>query len=189
MQKNDRISINTFKNYNAFWKTPYNIIVRSESIEDGVTPSSNQFMGIEFRDKNDARVGWIGLAKLTDGTQRIELQKQGSTSCFVTQPSDAYSSIVTTIGINKSLNGYVKLGNGLIIQWGLVTNMSNCRATVNFPIPFTDIPQVTTTSDYSGVADGYNSYVSNISSTSFYAYNKMYGSSLNCWVRWIAVGY
>lgn len=91
--------LGTFTNYNAFWKTPYNIIVRSTSIENGVTPSSNQYMGIEFRDKNDVRVGWIGLAKKTDGTQQIELQKQGSTSGFTapTPPTgDSSSNIATT---------------------------------------------------------------------------------------------
>lgn len=99
--------LGTFRNYNAFWKTPYNIIVRSESIEDGVTPSSNQFMGIEFRDKNDVRVGWIGLAKKTDGTQLIELQKQGSTSGFTAPtPSvgDNSNQIATTAYVTNKVS-------------------------------------------------------------------------------------
>ncbi|MBR1756828.1 MAG: hypothetical protein IJ738_04610, partial [Alphaproteobacteria bacterium] len=181
--------LGTFTNYNTFWKTPYNIIVRSTSIENGVTPSSNQYMGIEFRDKNDVRVGWIGLAKKTDGTQRIELQKLGSTSGFTAPASDASNSIVTTEGINKSPNGYVKLGNGLIIQWGLVTNMSNNNATVNYPTPFTANLGVVTNPVHSGLADGYNTYVDNVTISSFVIYNKMYGSTQNCNVRWIAIGY
>lgn len=32
--------------------------------------------------------------------------------------SDVINSIVTTTGINKVTNGYVRLGNGMIIQWG-----------------------------------------------------------------------
>lgn len=96
--------VGTFTNYNAFWKAPYNIIIRSASIENGVTPSSNQYMGIEFRDKNDVRVGWIGLAKKTDGTQQIELQKQGATSGFTTTTpsiSDNSTKIATTAYINN----------------------------------------------------------------------------------------
>ena len=46
--------------------------------------------------------------------------------------SDRNGSIVTTTGINKSPNGYVKLGNGLIIQWGT----SSQNNYVSFPIPF-----------------------------------------------------
>lgn len=95
--------LGTFNNYTAFWKTPYNIIVRSTSIENGVAPSSNQYMGIEFRDKNDVRVGWIGLVTKTDGTQQIELQKQGSTSGFAapTPPTgDNSSNIATTAYVN-----------------------------------------------------------------------------------------
>ena len=96
--------VGIFTNYNAFWKAPYNIIIRSASIENGVTPSSNQYMGIEFRDKNDVRVGWIGLAKKTDGTQQIELQKQGATSGFTTTTpsiSDNSTKIATTAYINN----------------------------------------------------------------------------------------
>jgi hypothetical protein len=93
-----------FTNLNAFWKTPFNIIVRSESIEDGVTPSSNQFMGIEFRDKNDVRVGWIGLVTLTDGTQRIDFQNQGSTSGFATPtpPAGDNSNLIATTAFVKT---------------------------------------------------------------------------------------
>ena len=107
-----------FTNFNAFWKTPYNIIVRSTSIENGVTPSSNQYMGIEFRDKNDVRVGWIGLTKKTDGTQQIELQKQGSTSGFAAPtPSvgDNSNLIATTEFVQTALSNTVhKTGNETI---------------------------------------------------------------------------
>ena len=95
--------ISTFTDYGVFWKTPFNIIVKSTSIEDGVNPSSSQYMGIEFRDKNDARVGWIGLLKKADGTQMFELQKQGSTSGFYTPTpptGDNSNQIATTAYIN-----------------------------------------------------------------------------------------
>ncbi|MBO6289792.1 MAG: hypothetical protein J6N45_05660 [Alphaproteobacteria bacterium] len=184
--------LGTFTNYNAFWKTPYNIIVRSTSIENGVTPSSNQYMGIEFRDKNDVRVGWIGLAKLTDGTQRIELQKQGSTSCFTAPASDASNSIVTTTGINKSLNGYVRLGNGLIIQWGQGVTYGtgySGTGTTSFSTAFSNsTPVVLTTpnnSDYSTVIA-----VTETTSTNF-KWKKDCNSSSGAGgsFRWIAIGY
>ena len=148
--------VGTFTNYNAFWKTPYNMIVRSESIEDGVTPSSNQYMGIEFRDKNDVRVGWIGLATKTDGTQRFELQNQGSTSGFSTPtpPAGDNSTKIATTAFVKA-QGYAvdsnvvhKTGNETITGIktfngnNRIVNIQNSTVTYNTApssVTFTDI--------------------------------------------------
>ena len=64
------------------------------------------------------------------GNETISGTKTFSAATYGTA-SDAVNSIVTTIGINKSPNGYVKLGNGLIIQWG-----TSWGGYVSFPIPF-----------------------------------------------------
>ena len=55
--------------------------------------------------------------------------------------SDKTDSAVSTIGINKNQNGYVKLGNGIIIQWGRYDHGSNSagfKATITLPTPFTN---------------------------------------------------
>lgn len=51
--------------------------------------------------------------------------------------SDAIGSVVITTGINKAQNGYVKLGNGIIIQWGKTPNIGNTNTTCTLPTPFT----------------------------------------------------
>lgn len=51
-------------------------------------------------------------------------------------PSSVINSIVTTTGISLSGNGYVKFGNGLIIQWG-TWNVLASEQTYTFPTPFT----------------------------------------------------
>ena len=155
--------LGTFRNYNAFWKTPYNIIVRSESIENGVTPSSNQYMGIEFRDKNDVRVGWIGLATKTDGTQQIELQKQGSTSGFAAPtPSvgDNSNQIATTAWVNNLNNNVVhKTGNETISGTktftgdGWITRFQNPNVTYN-TAPSSDKPTTIAFTDKNGTQMG-----------------------------------
>ena len=177
--------LGTFRNYNAFWKTPYNIIVRSESIEDGVTPSSNQYMGIEFRDKNDVRVGYIGLAKLADGRQRIELQKQGSTSGFFAPVSDESGSIVTTVNKSKSENGYFQLGNGLIIQW-MKFNYSTGDKAFTFPTPFTTT-NIGMSFMFIDEARNNTPSIKNISTTGGTFHPNSYSSGGNIWL--IAVGY
>lgn len=184
--------LGTFTNYNTFWKAPYNIIVRSTSIENGVTPISNQYMGIEFRDKNDVRVGWIGLATKTDGTQQIELQKFGSTSGFAvpTPPagdnSDQISTTsfvqtaisntaVTTVAIGTN---YVKLSNGLIIQWG---DYGKTAGTITLPTPFTSTNyQIAIANTESG--HEYSPSVGNKTTTSFDWFTPRMGS-------WIAIGF
>ena len=171
-------------------------------------PLSDQYMDwVSPVDKNMVSAGYFGTSYFVDETLnsrlgitryvngqpiyqeiRVGIRKDGTISTYA-PPSDAINSIVTTVAKSKSENGYFKLGNGLIIQFGLVKNMSNNKAWVNFPIPFTAVPQVVTTSDKNGIADGYNSYVSDVSITGFNAFNKEYGTSVNCWVHWIAIGY
>lgn len=133
----------------------------------------------------------VRYSRLIETSNGLTVQEGGGTFLdrLYAGSSDEINTVVTTVAKSKTQNGYFKLGNGLIIQFGLVTNMNNNKAWVNFPTPFTAVPQVVTTSDKDGVNDGYNSYVSGISITGFNAFNKEYGTSVNCWVHWIAVGY
>ena len=57
---------------------------------------------------------------------------------YATVPaSDVNGSILTTVNKSKSQNGYFKLGNGLIIQWGKTPNISNSGTVCTLPTPFT----------------------------------------------------
>ena len=133
----------------------------------------------------------VRYSRLIETSEGLTVQEGDGTTLdrLYAGSSDEINTVITTVAKSKAQNGYFKLGNGLIIQFGLVTNMSNSKAHVNFPIPFTAVPQVVTTSDKDGVSDGYNSYVSDVSITGFNAFNKEFGTNVNCWVHWIAIGY
>lgn len=97
--------------------------------------------------------------------------------------SDANNSVVTTVAKSKSANGYYKLGNGLILQWGL----ANTGGTVTLPTAFTStnysvvISRVNTDTKYHG-----GSYVQALTTTNF-TFN---GADANSQPHyWQALGY
>ena len=55
----------------------------------------------------------------------------------VASASDSSDSVVITSSILKGIDGYVKFGNGIIIQWGRHTSVTEGIQTVNFSTPFT----------------------------------------------------
>lgn len=52
---------------------------------------------------------------------------------FESKPSDKVNSVITTQGIQRGGYGYLKMGNGVLIQWGYVSGESG---TVTLPTPF-----------------------------------------------------
>lgn len=91
--------------------------------------------------------------------------------------SDVNGSIVTTVNKSKSANGYFKLGNGLIVQWGSAYQV----ATITLPTPFTSTNyKIAVAETESG--HEYSPVVGNKTTTSFGWLSKRYGD-------WIAIGY
>lgn len=94
--------------------------------------------------------------------------------------------------VSKTANGYVTLPNGLMIQWGLVSNVqAGAGVTVTFPVAFpTSCVSVVLTniSGSSSVSSGYSqtSAVFSVSRTSFVAQTG--GSSIES-KYWQAIGY
>lgn len=91
---------------------------------------------------------------------------------------------ITTSAISKSANGYVKLGNGIIIQWGKTS--SNNNVTVTFPTAFTSTPTLST-SVVRSAGDSYAPVIVSISATNFKIYCG--GGSNGSPSYWIAIGY
>lgn len=56
-------------------KDSYNFIAKSPSIEKGVTPTNDKFVGYDWRDKNGNRLAWLGVSYGTNGTKTLQLQK------------------------------------------------------------------------------------------------------------------
>ena len=96
--------------------------------------------------------------------------------------SDVDGSIVTTVNKSKSANGYFKLGNGLIVQWGSWNKTDSSPVTINFSTPFTGTPRVVTQIYYNARAN--QSGVTAITTTSFALYHASDISG-----DWIAIGY
>lgn len=116
------------------------------------------------------------------GYSYIRVGKSANGNGYTVAPaSDVSNSIVTTISKSKTQNGYFKLGNGLIIQWG----RSNQR-TITYPIPFSTDTSFSIVVNNQAGTDGYGrpDSVSNLTRTSC-----MVGDLSGYPVRWIAVGY
>lgn len=94
------------------------------------------------------------------------------------------NSVVVTRAISKSGNGYMKLGNGLIICWGSVGGGSSVTAT--FPTAFTTTPRVASATTQ-GSGGGYERVIVSISKTGFTS--KGYGGAADYTSHYIAIGY
>lgn len=93
-------------------------------------------------------------------------------------------SVLTTNSINKSANGYVKLGNGIIIQWGY---SSVDGGQITLPAPFTNTNYricATYMKGSGNLGDGYGHIVTYPTSTTAFYANTEAGT-----YQWIAVGY
>ena len=100
------------------------------------------------------------------------------------------SSNTLSVGTSSSTaNGYSRLTNGLLFQWGNVS-VTNANTTVTFPVPFTNIFQVTATTVQGGIgATGANvNCASFITTTNVTAFNVRTNSITANTVNWMAIG-
>lgn len=91
-------------------------------------------------------------------------------------------ALLTTVSHNAAQNGYFKLGNGLIVQWGYTTG-----TTITLPIPFTSATSygVSLTAVRTGAGGSWYGCVNTIASTSF----KYLQDSSKSPAYWVAIGY
>jgi hypothetical protein len=104
--------------------------------------------------------------------------------------SDVNDSIVTTVNISKGTNGYFKLGNGMIVQWGRMNTTSTSECTVTFPIPFSSASSYTIVKNYqsddsSNASDREVSFYS-MTSTTAKTYSPREDTNQ---FSWLAIGY
>lgn len=107
-------------------------------------------------------------------------------------------AVLTNQGISKSANGYVKLGNGIIIQWGRYdygSNSAGFRATITFPTAFTStnysFSLIGTRASNEDVAAAINCEGRAKTTTSIVMQcSRTSGSSAGIrYIDWIAIGY
>lgn len=110
--------------------------------------------------------------------------------------SATVGTAVATAAISKAANGYVNLGNGLILQWGRISMKHSTAKTITFPTPFTS-------TNYSVCLTGERYTSSNVDQTDdlCFTYNAISktavtifpydagGNSYTTYVRWMAIGY
>ena len=67
--------VKTFKGVVTAELEPINFIAKNPTMGVNETPSANKYVGYDFRDKNNVRIGYIGICQGTDGRLRYEIQK------------------------------------------------------------------------------------------------------------------
>ena len=136
--------------------------------------SGSAQMGMNLKNKNNE-----------EAILSIRYDSDGTTFYTECPPSDKVKSIVTTTGINKAQNGYVKLGNGLIIQWG--TSAKGSSKSVTLPTAFTSTNYKVAVNNKTDNGGGYYSSATSYTTTSFTI--KSSGGAVSFDNDWIAIGY
>lgn len=186
---------------------------KTSYIPDNYTkPSADQqSQCFEVLANDDTYLSWQVVSRRTDGTTdwtvgvRNRKSSTGSNQQatlalylpnegfgYATAPaSDVNGSIVTTVNKNKASNGYFKLGNGLIVQWGTTSSsVGNTNYTINFPTAFSTASNWAFCGSTVGQQNEDSICIQSKSSTNIVIQNRSYNAgSVNKPVCWIAVGY
>ena len=174
----------------------------------GDTPTARDFAQFKYQDNSGDggtahRYGCVdfdvNLDKTTTARLRAYQNVAGSTNFAQINVSiapdgtittyapacDDTNSIVTTTGINKGTNSYVKLGNGIIIQGGYAQNIA-AGGTITLPTPFTSAGySVVISMRYNGATGVTACGVYGETTTKFQVSKAASG---NAYYRWIAFG-
>jgi len=168
-----------------FYKLGAFYMARQVQLRRGTTAQNDKFTGAPGEvtvdtDRNTLRVH----DGVTPGGTK--LAREDAVQKFPTSipESDAPNSILSTVAIKKERNGYVKFGNGLIIQWGEI-NPTTSKTQITFDIPFSAncTPIIThgtntTDSNYCCISVGATGFKVSTTATGV------------TWVfRWIAIGH
>lgn len=93
---------------------------------------------------------------------------------------------VTACSLGSS-SGYIKLGNGLIVQWGTAVPNGSTNVSISFSISFRKTPNIQLTSLINQENTTDNLIVTGAYTSSFTM--KYHNHDKNCSVFWIAIGY
>lgn len=193
----------TISGTKTFQGTGWNLYIKNTNVTYNTAPSSDTTTAIAFVDKNSQNMGTIDCFRLADNSTMMQFNIYGRSGAWARRPlefkinsngsevafapaSDVNDSIVTTVNKSKGTNGYFKLGNGMIVQWGRVSSVSSQRATVTLPTPFTSKYCPTGTCNYSTTTESGHGFIDNVSLTSF-RINGVDSDMLPFY--WVAVGY
>ena len=139
-------------------------------------------------DVYEGRMRIYGVA--SNGNVREVLNADIENNNLRAPASDVNDSVVTTLGIfrapSESQDNYVKLGNGLLIQWGHVKQNTQ-QVSITFPLPFYDKGYRIFTQD-AGQNSGYSyAGVTGVTRTTTGA--TLYSYYANRYYDWLAIGF
>lgn len=143
-----------------------------------------------FRNSADTENLWGTIAVGVDiNDDRMVNLRLGNDYVYV-PATDKNNTAVNTVNKSKSQNGYFKLGNGLIVQWGRISISSyNQTGEVTFPTAFTSANYgIGNTGFRSSNGQGYISLTSQ-SSTKFEYRMVASSTNYNLVIFWVAIGY
>lgn len=181
-------------------------------ITDSTAPTSTIINGrVLFTDKDYEWVGYaqsttnasnqmstgLGVRRSIDGTLKsggIAISMNASGTLWATAPASAIAgSICTTAAISKAANGYVKFGNGIIIQWGTLGVTGGNNYKITFPTAFTSTNYRVTANWWSSGAVNFDDILmintKAVASCYIYAGETGAGGAQSLNANWIAIGY
>lgn len=85
----------------------------------------------------------------------------------------------------KAANGYIKLGDGVIIQWGIKTGQNSQAYTITLPTPFSSTNYAPIAIDTTTSNAQSHCSVTDLTTTTFSGKHSADGTT----IRWIAIGY
>lgn len=120
--------------------------IKALDLDRSTTPSQDKNIRIFWvDDKNNTELMGFFTGQQNNGRNFIKkyiiknnknvtaaLWNDGENGWFEVPQSDKTNSAITTSGISKNTNGYVKLGNGIMIQWFSIS----ANSTITFPTAF-----------------------------------------------------
>ena len=164
-----------------------------KSFEDGI-----KALGLGFEVADNTNIGIeLGRRDGVAGTPYIDFHTDGTTADYNVRLLATGSKltlngneIVSQVSISKADSGYLKLANGIILQWGTTTpNNTQTDRTVSFPTAYSSKAYVLMAQRGSGASatQYYNSHkIVSVSTASFVWQN---GQSENPTYTWFAIGY
>lgn len=110
----------------------FQFVAKSTVIDVNTTPASNQYVGIDFKDKNNTRLGWFGICNNNNGTTYAYLANIGGASDGFLFPKCTSKATTTSSASNHKVavvvqnyvNGtswYRVWSDGWIEQGGIVS--------------------------------------------------------------------
>lgn len=186
------------------------LTITNENDSLGEIPSVETAKSLSFSDFAGRRLGSVMLKTRENGDRSIELNVNSTKGTGVSTPlklisaydGDVYAtapassqsgSVLITSVISRNSDGYVKLGNGMIIQWGTTTTSNATRATttITFPVAFSNTNYKVVPVCFNQANPGERFYqIHTKTTTNFIAQTTYSGTNTGTTIcEWIAIGY